>query len=95
MDSSETKYWPKASLSLANQLGDLGFATNRICTTAIVTSEKLTAGWTVTSIELDVAAQVPEAKQSDFIQAALRAKINCMVSRLLNATISMSARLIA
>jgi osmotically inducible protein OsmC len=83
------------SMSLANHLGDVGFTANRISTTAILTSEKLAAGWTITSIDLDVVAQVPEAKQRDFIQAALRAKINCTVSRLLNATISMNARLIA
>ena len=68
---------------------DAGFTANRICTTAILRSEELTAGWT--SVELDVVAQVPEAKKSDFIQTALRAKINCLVSRLLNATISRSA----
>jgi lipoyl-dependent peroxiredoxin len=83
------------SLALANHLNEGGFTVNRISTTAILTSEKLSAGWTVTSIELDVVAQVPEARQSDFIQAALMAKINCTVSRLLNATISMNARLIA
>src|SRR5437870_1574951 len=83
------------SISLANHLGDVGFKANRISTTAIVTSEIRAAGWTMTSIELDVVAHVPKAKQGDFIKAALRAKINCTVSRLLNATISMKARLIA
>ena len=83
------------SMSLANHLGDFGFTANRINTTAILTSEKLAAGWTVTGIELDVLAQVPKAKQRDFIQAALRAKINCRVSRLLKAATSMNARLIA
>ena len=83
------------SMALANYLGDVGFTADRISTTAILTSEKLAAGWTVTSIELEVVAQVPAAKQRDFIQAALRAKTNCTVSRLLNATISMNARLIA
>ena len=82
------------SMALANHLRDVGFTANRISTTAILTSEKLAAGWTVTSIELDVAAQVPHAKQGDFIEAALKAKIHCTVSRLLNATISMNARLI-
>ncbi|MEO8427760.1 MAG: OsmC family peroxiredoxin [Verrucomicrobiota bacterium] len=82
------------SMSLANHLGNAGFTANRISTTAILTSEQLATGWTITSIELDVAAQVPNAKQGDFIKAALNAKIHCTVSRLLNANISMNARLI-
>jgi osmotically inducible protein OsmC len=82
------------SMALANYLEDLGFTASHISTAAILISEKLAAGWTVTRIELEVVAQVPMAKQRDFIQAALRAKINCTVSRLLNATVSMKARLI-
>src|SRR4030095_16946055 len=83
------------SMDLANHLGEVGFTASRISSAAILYSEQLAAGWTVTSIELDVVAQVPKAKQADFIHAALKAKTGCTVSRLLNATISMNARLIA
>ncbi len=55
--------------------------------------EKLAARWTLTQIHLEVSATVPRAAQCDFIDAALRAKTNCPISRLLNATISMQARL--
>ena len=48
---------------------------------------------TITGIQLDVLAQVPQAQQGDFIRAAVCAKTNCTISRLLNANISMSAKL--
>jgi len=47
----------------------------------------------MTQIHLDVIATVPDAVQCDFIDAALRAKLNCPVSRLLSANISMAAKL--
>jgi osmotically inducible protein OsmC len=83
------------SMALAKSLGDVGFTAQRINTTAILTSGKLAVGSKVTSIEPAVVAQVPEARQRNFIQSALSAKINCTVSRLLNAMISINARLIA
>ena len=44
-------------------------------------------------IHLDVIATVPHGVQGDFIDAALRAKVTCPVSRLLIANISMAAKL--
>jgi hypothetical protein len=55
--------------------------------------ENIAAGWTLTQIHLDVIATVPEVAQCDFVDAALRAKANCPVSRSLNANISMRAEL--
>jgi len=81
------------SMALANELGTAGFVPNRIATSATVTLERLTAGWTMTRINLDVLAEVPEAAQSDFIDATLRAKTGCPISRLLRANISMHAKL--
>jgi hypothetical protein len=40
-----------------------------------------------------VVAAVPRVAQCDFVDAALRAKANCPVSRALNANISMRAKL--
>ena len=81
------------SLSLANELGEAGFSPRQIDTTAAVTMEHIAAGWTMTQIHLDVVATVPRVAQCDFVDAALRAKTNCPVSRALTANISMSARL--
>ena len=81
------------SLSLANELGEAGYSPRQIRTTATVTMENVAAGWTMTQIDLDVVAAVPRVAQCDFVDAALRAKANCPVSRALNPNISMRAKL--
>jgi osmotically inducible protein OsmC len=55
--------------------------------------EHVAAGWTMTGIHLDVIASVPLAAQCDFIDAAVRAKTSCSISRLLHAKVSMFAKL--
>ena len=81
------------SMALASELGKAGYSPDQIDTTATVTMEDIAAGWTMTQIHLDVVATVPDAVQCDFIDAALRAKMTCPISRLLSAKISMAARL--
>ena len=81
------------SLSLANELGEAGYSPRQIDTTATVTMENIAAGWTMTQIHLDVIAAVPRVAECDFVDAALRAKANCPISRVLNANISMRAKL--
>src|SRR2546423_1799097 len=72
------------SMTLANELGVAGYSPRQIDTIATVTMEKIAPGWTMTQIDLDVIATVPKAAQCDFIDAALRAKANCPISRSLN-----------
>jgi osmotically inducible protein OsmC len=81
------------SLTLANELGEAGFSPRQIDTTATVTMENIATGWTMTQVHLDVVAAVPGVAQCDFVDAALRAKANCPISRALNANISMRAQL--
>ena len=81
------------SMALSNELGLCGFHPKRIETTATATLEDLAAGWTVTHMQLDVHANVPGASQARFMEAALSAKTNCPISRLLKTTISMTATL--
>jgi osmotically inducible protein OsmC len=81
------------SLVLANQLEVSGYDPKRIETTTTATLEQLAVGWTMTRMQLDVHANVPNATESDFLEAALTAKMKCPVARLCNATISMSASL--
>jgi osmotically inducible protein OsmC len=69
------------SMTLANELGEAGYSPRQIDTTATVTMEDIAAGWTMTQIHLDVIATVPKVAQFDFIDAALRAKANCPISR--------------
>ena len=81
------------SVALANELAVAGLTQARINTTATVTMEHLSEGWTIIGIQLDVLAEAPRAKQSAFIEAAVSAKTNCTISRLLKTNISMSAKL--
>lgn len=81
------------SMTLSRELGLCGFHPERIETTATATLEDLAAGWTVTHMQLDVHASVPDASQARFVDAALAARTNCPMARLLNTNISMSATL--
>jgi osmotically inducible protein OsmC len=81
------------SLALWQELGLADSATANFVTTSTVTLERLAAGWTIMNIHLDVIARLPKVTQSSFIDATVRAKTNCLVSRLLRANMSMNAKL--
>ena len=81
------------SLALSNELGLASRASGNIVTTATVTLELLAAGWTVMNSHLNVIARLPKMTQGEFIDATVRAKTRCLVSRLLRANISMTAKL--
>ncbi len=81
------------SMALSGQLTNAGTPPESIETTATVTMEKLDAGFTVTGVHLDVTARVPGIDQAAFETAATNAKTGCPISRLLNATITMDAKL--
>jgi osmotically inducible protein OsmC len=81
------------SMALSNELGLSGFHPESIETTATATLEDLTEGWTLTHVQLDVHANVPDASQARFMDAAIAAKTNCPMARLLKTNISMTATL--
>jgi len=81
------------SLALSKELKLAPSASGNIITTATVTAEHLASGWTITNTHLNVVAKLPKVTQSEFIDATVRAKTSCLVSRLLCATISMNAKL--
>lgn len=81
------------TMALSAQLGNAGMTPESLDTTASLTLDKLDAGWTVTKIHLDVTARIPGADQAAFDKAAENAKAGCPISRLLNAQITMAARL--
>jgi osmotically inducible protein OsmC len=81
------------SLALSNELRLKPSAVGQIVTTATVTLEYLAAVWTIINIHLTVVAMLPKVTHDRFIDATVRAKTNCLVSRLLRANISMNARL--
>ncbi len=81
------------SMALAAQLGNANLKPERVATTATVTMEKLEAGWTLTAVHLDVTAQIRNATTAAFEAAANNAKSGCPISRVLNAKITMDAKL--
>jgi osmotically inducible protein OsmC len=82
------------SMALAGQMGNSGLKPESILTDATVTLDRLDKGWTVTAIHLNVAVSSPGADPAVFQNAAEEAKKNCPISRLLNAKITMEARLL-
>lgn len=81
------------TMALSGQLGSRGMTPERLQTTATLTMDKLDAGWTVTAIHLDVRAKIPGADAAKFDEAAQAAKTGCPISRLLNTSITMEAKL--
>jgi osmotically inducible protein OsmC len=81
------------SMALSAQLGTAGLVPEKIATTAVVTFDKLDQGWTVTESHLEVSATVPGATPEIFAKLAQDAKTGCPLSRLLNTTITMDAKL--
>lgn len=81
------------AMALSNELGQAGLTPESIATTAAVTLEKVDAGFAITAVHLNVTAKVPGADQQAFEAAANGAKSGCPVSKVLNAQITMDARL--
>ena len=81
------------SMALSAQLGGANLTPESINTSATLTMEKQDAGWAITAMHLDVVAKVPGASQEAFKTAADNAKAGCPVSKVLNAKITMDARL--
>jgi lipoyl-dependent peroxiredoxin len=81
------------TMALSAQLGNAGKTAESIQTEATVTMDKTDAGFTITAVHLKVRAKVPGASPGDFETAAEAAKKGCPVSRVLNAQITMEAKL--
>ena len=81
------------SMALSAQLGNAGMTAESIETSATLTMEKLEAGFTITAIHLDVVGKIPGGDAAKFNEAANNAKAGCPVSRVLNAKITMNAKL--
>ena len=81
------------TMALSAQLGNAGLVADKLETTATLSFEKLEAGWTVTQIHLDVRGQVAKADVATWEKATAAAKAGCPISRLLNTTITMNAKL--
>ena len=81
------------TMALSGQLAAAGMTAQALDTTATVTLEKLDTGFTVTTIHLQVKANIPGADKAKFDLAAKNAKEGCPISKLFNAKITMDAQL--
>src|SRR5687768_3198675 len=81
------------SMALSMILGQAGMTAEKIETEATVTLEKVGDAFAVTASHLDVKATIPGADNGAFQEAAGKAKTGCPISKLLNAKITMDARL--
>jgi osmotically inducible protein OsmC len=81
------------SMALSAQLGAAGITPESVRTSAAVTLEKVGDGFSVTASHLDVTARIPGGDRAAFQKAAEQAKAGCPISKLLNAKITMDAKL--
>lgn len=81
------------SMALAMMLEEAGMPADQIDTQATVSLERVGDGFAITSVYLNVEARVPGADQTTFAEIAERAKAGCVVSKVLNAKIAMTATL--
>ena len=81
------------SMQLSGVLGKANKTADSIETKASVHFEKLDVGFTISRIHLDVVAKIPGISPEEFLKAAEEAKRICPISRVLNATITLEAKL--
>jgi osmotically inducible protein OsmC len=81
------------SMALSGQFDAAGLKAQNIATTATVTLDKEGEGFTITAVHLDVVVKLPGATQEQFDKATKAAKENCPVSKVLNAKVTMDAKL--
>ncbi len=81
------------SMALSMILGDAGMTAENIATKATVSLDQREGGFAVTSSHLQTTVKIPNADKAAFQKAVEAAKTGCPISKLLNATITMDAKL--
>ena len=82
------------AMALSAALGEAGFTPERLEARAEVSLDNVPPkGWTVTASHLVLTAKIPGIDAAKFDEIAAKAKANCPISRLLNATVTLAATL--
>jgi osmotically inducible protein OsmC len=82
------------AMALSGILGEAGFTPEQLEATAEVSLDNVPpAGWTVTTSHLTLTAKIPGIDAAKFAELAAKAKAGCPISRLLNATVTLDAKL--
>jgi lipoyl-dependent peroxiredoxin len=79
--------------ALAKELNLAGLSAELIETSVIVTVDGVPGDGLINHLQLNIQAKVPDSSQDQFVVAALAAKANSPMARLLKTTISMTAHL--
>jgi osmotically inducible protein OsmC len=82
------------SMALSATIAKNGFKPTTIETSAKITLENKGGDWTITASHLNVQAVVPGLNESTFLKYAEDAEEHCPVSRVLNAKVTMEARIL-
>lgn len=81
------------SMAFSAALEKAGFKADRVATEAAVSLEKVGEGFAITAVHLTVSGKVPGIDNAKFQEVANGAKAGCPVSKVLNAKITMDAKL--
>ena len=82
------------TMALSLMLGEAGLKADKMKTSAVVSLEQGEGGFTITASALTLEASIPGATQAQFEDLTAKAKAGCPVSKLLNATITLDAKLL-
>lgn len=83
------------TMALSLILGEAGLTATKMDTTAQVTLASVEQGYSIVSVHLVLRATVPGADEETFARLTQAAKLNCPVSKVLNAEITLDAALTA
>jgi lipoyl-dependent peroxiredoxin len=81
-------------MALAFRLQASGYTPTELTTEAVVTLESEGQAFRISRSELTLRAKVPNLDEAKFIEMARDAEKNCPVSKVLNAAITLDAKLI-
>lgn len=81
------------TMATTASLSRAGFVPEKLSTEATLTMEQVDGQWTITRIDLALTARVPGIEPQKFDDIAADAKANCPVSRVLNAEVTLDAKL--
>jgi len=82
------------TMALSFALDNAGFTAEAIETNAQLTLDQVPGGFAITAIHLTTRARIPSIDAAKFNEIAAGAKANCPVSKVLNATITLDAKLV-
>ena len=82
------------TMATSLMLGEAGFTADEMNTTAKVTLEQDSGGFTITHVALTLRAKIPNIDDAKFQEITAKAKAGCPVSKLFKAEISLDAKLV-